>query len=101
LVKIYRKFTSKLPNLQDFQPDNRYLSCDMKKVQRTRVVVSSKEKLTVWRASQNAASTDDPGKVSIECPHCGKEAFSMEIDSSSEPEIPVPPSEPLDDLSSH
>jgi len=101
LVKIYRKFTSKLPNLQDFQPDNRYLSCDMKKVQRTRVVVSSKEKLTVWRASQNAASTDDPGKVSIECPHCGKEVFSVEVERSNTPETEILPHGPLSDLLTH
>ena len=59
------------------------LGCrQMKKLRRVRVVMATSEKLTVWYANRKDPTVENSEEVSVECPHCGKEAFSFEIERS-------------------
>ena len=61
----------------------------MEKLRRTRVIVATSEKLTVWYAQQKSPDTDQAEKISVECPHCGEEAFFVEVERSESPEIEI------------
>jgi len=92
LVRIYSEITGNLPA-------NYYLFktfCvigfnlpQMKMLRRTRVIVATSEKLTVWHAKQKSPDSDEAEKISVECPHCGEEVFFVKVERSESPEIEI------------
>ena len=57
----------------------------MEKLHRTRVIVTSSERLVVWLAGGKDL---DQGKTSVECPHCGEDAIVFELEQE-ETEIEI------------
>jgi hypothetical protein len=61
----------------------------MEKIRRTRIIVATSEKLTVWRAGQKSSAAEEDEKISIECPHCGEDAFFLELERTETPETKI------------
>jgi predicted RNA-binding Zn-ribbon protein involved in translation (DUF1610 family) len=80
---IYQQitFSSRLPRQSEINLP------PMEKLRRTRMVVATSEKLTVWHVSSKTSEKVDSEKVSVECPHCGEEVFRVELERSETPEI--------------
>jgi DNA-directed RNA polymerase subunit M/transcription elongation factor TFIIS len=61
----------------------------MEKLRRTRVIVAMSEKLTVWHAKHKDEGAEEVDKISVECPHCGEEAFFLELERSDTAELGI------------
>jgi hypothetical protein len=66
----------------------------MKTLKRTRVIMATSEKVTVWYSSVKGSDAADCEEVSVDCPHCREEAFRLELEKSEEREIKVYRGEP-------
>ena len=64
----------------------------MEKLHRTRVIVTSSERLVVWLAGGKDL---DEGRTSVECPHCGQDAIVLELERK-ETETEIADREPPD-----
>ena len=93
MSRILSEITENLPAnyffFKTFVTAPAYPASQMEKLRRTRVIVATSEKLTVWSASQKSADAEEVEKVSVECPHCGEKAFFLELERREGPEIEI------------
>jgi len=61
----------------------------MEKRRRARVILTTREKLTVWYSQRRASDAAEAERISVACPRCKSETFFLEFEQSEDPEIEI------------